>query len=386
MNGNGLHEVAHRQGNHKLQFIRPSWKQLQLPGRSALPSHAVRARQGARRAFWQPPLLAVGLLLLLAGCSWTIRRPPAPAEPLVPTPVGARCRHGDAWASSVTRLDAAGHGAAASGRGRHAALARRRRRAGRAEPLDLRVDGAAAGLVSQLVGGLHGDRLDHGIAVPNLGSDVEIPFHIPPDEEAGMEFAPMVRMKQGELEPPLEWIAATAAARPGHTWLIGNEPDVRWQDNTTPEAYAEAYHDAYHAIKQADPTAQVADRRAEPDHAAAPGLPGPRVGALRGHVRRGDARGCVEHARVRVAGEGGRLGRGYAARLRRHDDRRGVSWTIEQHDDLALVEEQVRAMRALDGRAWTGRQAAVDQRVRHPHARRIRLRRGAGAPLPAGQL
>ncbi len=68
-----------------------------------------------------------------------------------------------------------------------------------------------------------------------------------------------------------EWIA-TAARPPGHTWLIGNEPDVRWQDGATPEAYAAAYHTAYTTIMQADPTAQVGFTRPQPDHAAAPGL------------------------------------------------------------------------------------------------------------------
>jgi len=82
-------------------------------------------------------------------------------------------------------------------------------------------------------------------------------FHIPTDEAAGMEFAPMVRTPQGELNPPAEWIAAAAGARPGQTWLIGNEPDVRWQDGATPEAYARAYHEAYTTILEADPTAQV---------------------------------------------------------------------------------------------------------------------------------
>lgn len=46
--------------------------------------------------------------------------------------------------------------------------------------------------------------------------------------------------------------------RPGSTWLIGNEPDVRWQDNVTAERYAEQYHDIYAYIKERDPSAQVA--------------------------------------------------------------------------------------------------------------------------------
>jgi hypothetical protein len=41
-------------------------------------------------------------------------------------------------------------------------------------------------------------------------------------------------------------------------WLIGNEPDVKWQDNVTPGVYAQAYHDLYVQLKSRDPTCQVA--------------------------------------------------------------------------------------------------------------------------------
>lgn len=41
-------------------------------------------------------------------------------------------------------------------------------------------------------------------------------------------------------------------------WLIGNEPDVKWQDNLEPAAYAWLYHEAYTTVKNADPTAQIA--------------------------------------------------------------------------------------------------------------------------------
>lgn len=45
---------------------------------------------------------------------------------------------------------------------------------------------------------------------------------------------------------------------PGEIWIIGNEPDVRWQDGVTAETYAERYHEAYTKIKGVDPTAQLA--------------------------------------------------------------------------------------------------------------------------------
>jgi hypothetical protein len=111
------------------------------------------------------------------------------------------------------------------------------------------------------------------------------------DEPYGIEYAPMVRVKQlkddgagnpvdccvdcAYLEPhaytttpSLAEIATLAAAHPGKLWLLGNEIErVDWassgggcahQDEILPEVYATAYHDLYSAIKDADPTAQVA--------------------------------------------------------------------------------------------------------------------------------
>lgn len=75
---------------------------------------------------------------------------------------------------------------------------------------------------------------------------------------AGVAYMPTVRMSGGILQPAAETLTSVARARPGSTWLISNEPDVRWQDNVTPEVYARLYHAAYHAIKAGDPSAIVA--------------------------------------------------------------------------------------------------------------------------------
>lgn len=79
-----------------------------------------------------------------------------------------------------------------------------------------------------------------------------------PDEAAlGMTFVPMVRVPQGELRPSPEQLMTLAAKYPGRTWLIGNEPDVEWQDNATPEQYAFAFRCAQAAIRGGDPTAKI---------------------------------------------------------------------------------------------------------------------------------
>jgi hypothetical protein len=58
--------------------------------------------------------------------------------------------------------------------------------------------------------------------------------------------------------PAAETLQALVAAVPGAVWQIGNEPDVIWQSNCTPEQYARVYHQLYTLIKGADPTARVA--------------------------------------------------------------------------------------------------------------------------------
>lgn len=79
-----------------------------------------------------------------------------------------------------------------------------------------------------------------------------------PPRPGGIEYVQMIRLKGNKLQPDAEGIAAIAQANPGSTWLVGNEPDVKWQDNVEPTTYARFYHEAYTAIKSADPTAQVA--------------------------------------------------------------------------------------------------------------------------------
>jgi hypothetical protein len=79
-----------------------------------------------------------------------------------------------------------------------------------------------------------------------------------PAHPGGAEYAQMVRVPRGKIVPDLKAIAQIARKNPGALWLIGNEMDVIWQDNATPEQYAAAYHDIYATLKQADPSSRVA--------------------------------------------------------------------------------------------------------------------------------
>ena len=79
-----------------------------------------------------------------------------------------------------------------------------------------------------------------------------------PARPNGVEFAQMVRVPEGQPTPDLETLGKIAQQNPGSLWLVGNEMDVIWQDNATPEQYAAVYHDVYATLKQADPNSRVA--------------------------------------------------------------------------------------------------------------------------------
>jgi hypothetical protein len=79
-----------------------------------------------------------------------------------------------------------------------------------------------------------------------------------PLQAAGMECAQFVGVTGDEYWPKGEGLQQMARRYPGLLWLVGNEPDVIWQSNATPAEYARAYHDTYLALKEADPSCQVA--------------------------------------------------------------------------------------------------------------------------------
>ena len=75
---------------------------------------------------------------------------------------------------------------------------------------------------------------------------------------AGLDFAQIIRTSNSGYSPSGNALLAAIDRNPGSLWLIGNEPDCPYQDNTLPANYARIYHDAYQVIKGRDPTAQVA--------------------------------------------------------------------------------------------------------------------------------
>jgi hypothetical protein len=131
-----------------------------------------------------------------------------------------------------------------------------------------RVTSAAATPVHVKPGPEDRRRLGVGVPYPPLASTLADQLGIgwyltwgvavQPPHLPGVEFAQMVRLSESGYRPDAATIQAAARANPGSTWLIGNEPDVPWQDNVTPQAYARHYHELFRLLKEADPTCQVA--------------------------------------------------------------------------------------------------------------------------------
>lgn len=108
--------------------------------------------------------------------------------------------------------------------------------------------------------GITGDPID---VVPGLDAGLSFHHYLSwqliltplPESLTGWQ---TVRLSEAGTQATWEEIESVLITNPGSIWLIGNEPDVRWQDNVTAERYAEIYHDVYTSIKERDPTAQIA--------------------------------------------------------------------------------------------------------------------------------
>lgn len=77
-----------------------------------------------------------------------------------------------------------------------------------------------------------------------------------PAHPNAMGYTFMVRIRETYTWPSVDELITVASNNPGATWIMGNEGDVVWQDNATPEAYVQGYHSVYTAIKSVDPHAR----------------------------------------------------------------------------------------------------------------------------------
>ncbi len=92
-----------------------------------------------------------------------------------------------------------------------------------------------------------------------LGSGWYLDWRVDPQPAMeGIEYWPMVRVHETCISPSVEEIRKAAMEQRGLVWIIGNEPDVIWQDNVTPDKFAIVYHELYTLIKSADTSAKIA--------------------------------------------------------------------------------------------------------------------------------
>lgn len=79
-----------------------------------------------------------------------------------------------------------------------------------------------------------------------------------PLTDGGLQFVQMLSVgAKSAFWQGKDWVAQSIRANPGAVWLLGNEPDVPWQDNRTPEEYAQIFHQFAVYIKSLDPTARI---------------------------------------------------------------------------------------------------------------------------------
>lgn len=103
----------------------------------------------------------------------------------------------------------------------------------------------------------YGSVDDYDVARLHAGWYVDWHTHLAPPHPAGLDYMQMVQTLGDTFSPDEATLAAIAAASPGATWLIGNEPDCIWQGNSTPDQYAQVYHQLYTFLKARDPTCRV---------------------------------------------------------------------------------------------------------------------------------
>jgi hypothetical protein len=113
-----------------------------------------------------------------------------------------------------------------------------------------------------------GDRFGFGVAISpveqyevgqlHAGWYLDWNHDAEPERPSGTEYVQMVKVRGGSAVLESQDLERIARLNPGSLWLIGNEPDVVWQDDLTPAEYVRVFHDVYGLLKSADPSCQVA--------------------------------------------------------------------------------------------------------------------------------
>lgn len=97
---------------------------------------------------------------------------------------------------------------------------------------------------------------DYNVATLNAGRYLNWRADLEPSHPGALAYYHMIRVNEYGFWPSGDSLRAIVRNNPGGIWIIGNEADVIWQDNTSPESYARNFHDAYTFIKEIDPSAR----------------------------------------------------------------------------------------------------------------------------------
>jgi hypothetical protein len=158
----------------------------------------------------------------------------------------------------------------------------------------------------------------------------------------GIVAAHVIRLSPEGLHLDQARLTAAVEADPGGLWLIGNEPDMFRQDNVTPVQYATQYRQAYFAIKALDPSAQVAAGgivQATPLRLGWLSAVLDAYQELYGSPLPADVWNIHNYILQEVPGEWGcGIPPGYYGA-------RPATYPANKHDDLAIFQEHIMAMR-----------------------------------------
>ncbi|MBM4429576.1 MAG: hypothetical protein FJ026_04405 [Chloroflexi bacterium] len=100
---------------------------------------------------------------------------------------------------------------------------------------------------------------DYDVEALHIGWYSDWDTNVAPLRPGGIHYAQVIAVRPTEYPSNTLQLTATIAANPGSLWIVGNEPEAKYnQGKRTPDEYASIYHDMYTLIKGLDPSAQVA--------------------------------------------------------------------------------------------------------------------------------
>lgn len=120
--------------------------------------------------------------------------------------------------------------------------------------------GVNVGILVSDNGTTHQARItDYDVDALHIGWYSDWSIRRQPLRPGGIKYAQLIQVRASAYPTNTLQLTETVAANPGGLWIIGNEPEAKYnQGNRTPDQYAAVYHHLYPLIKGLDPTAWIA--------------------------------------------------------------------------------------------------------------------------------